>query len=254
MRRWRNNIIVIILFPFVALHASEKNKGTQEIIISDSYHAESELLLKKGAYLNLSKRLSINQVDPSVRMVPDDTPIIDRFASCKTIGNDSTSVDGVSVVMVWIDRDSETLKASYPSNYHCSFNRKMARKEISQYLIDYYLDRNNKQCDGRQLAEYVNNAIWLGSGVIKISKAESLGAGAISRAISSTNFNWYQNTLSDMRTHDLFLKRSGCNSLMLGPSTSDVTKLKSIRSQIDDLINQEINTSGFISESEPLMR
>lgn len=244
-------VISVLLFPLVSLNARGENNKTKEITISDSYRDEADILLNKGGYLKLSKRLSINNVDPSVRISPDDSPIMDKFVSCRTKGD---AGDGVSWVMVWIDRDAGALKASYPPNYHCSFNKNMAKREVSDYLIISYLDRDNKQCDGRQLNEYVNNAILLGTGVINISKNDALGAGAISRAINSTDFNWYQSTLSDMRKHDLFLKRSGCNSLMFGPSTSDVTKLKRISSQIDGLLNQEMNTSGFITESDGLIR
>lgn len=247
-------VVSVFLFLLVSLHAQGENNETKEVTISNSYRDEADILLNKGGYLNLSKRLSINNVDPSIRISPDDSPIMDKFVSCRARGDEGDMSDGVSWVMVWIDRDTGSLKASYPPNYHCSFNQNNAKREISDYLIIYYLDRDKKQCDGRQLTEYVNNAILLGSGVINISKNDALGAGAISRAINSTDFNWYQSTLSDMRKHDLFLKRSGCNSLMFGPSTSDITKLKRISSQIDGLLNQEMNTSGFITESDGLIR
>lgn len=105
-----------------------------------------------------------------------------------------------------------------------------------------------RQCDGRQMYNYVDVAIKAGSGVVNVANDPSYGAGSVTHALRSKNMEIYNAMSVSIREHDLYLARSGCKSLNGGPTKGMMSTLRQVDAKIGGLINRQYNQKGVLTD------
>ncbi|WP_340052104.1 hypothetical protein [Pseudomonas proteolytica] len=107
---------------------------------------------------------------------------------------------------------------------------------------------NSAQCDGRQMYNYVDTALMAGSGVVNVANDPAYGGGSVSLALKSQNMRTYNAMVSDIREHDLRLSRSGCKSLVNGPTKGMMSSLRRVESKIRALVNSQYGDKGILTD------
>lgn len=107
---------------------------------------------------------------------------------------------------------------------------------------------NSAQCDGRQMYNYVDTALMAGSGVVNVANDPAYGGGSVSLALKSQNMRTYNAMVSDIREHDLSLSRSGCKSLVNGPTKGMMSSLRQVESKIRALVNSQYGDQGILTD------
>nr|DAF69932.1 MAG TPA: hypothetical protein [Caudoviricetes sp.]DAF75190.1 MAG TPA: hypothetical protein [Caudoviricetes sp.] len=113
---------------------------------------------------------------------------------------------------------------------------------------DAFAGDSATQCDGRQMYNYVDTALMAGSGVVNVAKDPAYGGGAVSLALKSQNMQTYNAMIADIREHDLSLARSGCKSLVNGPTKGMVTSLRQVEAKIRALVNRQYGDKGILTD------
>ena len=107
---------------------------------------------------------------------------------------------------------------------------------------------SGKQCDGRQMYNYVDTALLAGGGVVNVANDPTYGGSSVSLALKSQNMQTYNAMIADIREHDLSLARSGCRSLTNGPTKGMMSSLRQIESKIRTLVNSQYGEKGVLTE------
>lgn len=111
-----------------------------------------------------------------------------------------------------------------------------------------FASENSMQCDGRQMYNYVDTALMAGSGVVNVANDPAYGGGAVSLALKSKNMHTYNAMIANMREHDLSLARSGCKSLVNGPTKGMMSSLRQVESKIRALVNSQYGSKGILTD------
>lgn len=111
-----------------------------------------------------------------------------------------------------------------------------------------FADDGETQCDGRQMYNYVDTALMAGGGVVNVAKDPAYGGGSVSLALKSQNMRTYNAMIADIREHDLSLARSGCTSLVNGPTKGMMSSLRQVESKIRSLVGSQYGEKGILTE------
>lgn len=103
-------------------------------------------------------------------------------------------------------------------------------------------------CDGRQMYNYVDVALKAGGGVVNVANDPAYGGGSVSLALKSQNMRLYNAMIVNIREHDLSLARSGCKSLVNGPTKGMMSTLRQVESKIQALVASQYREQGLITE------
>lgn len=104
------------------------------------------------------------------------------------------------------------------------------------------------ECDGRQMYNYVDVALKAGGGVVNVAHDPAYGGGSVSLALKSQNMQIYSQMISDIREHDLSLARSGCKSLVSGPTKGMMSSLRQVESKIQALVSSQYREKGILTD------
>lgn len=104
------------------------------------------------------------------------------------------------------------------------------------------------ECDGRQMYNYVDVALQAGGGVVNVANDPAYGGGSVSLALNSQNMQIYSAMIADIREHDLSLARSGCKSLVNGPTKGMMSSLRQVESKIRSLVNSQYSEKGILTD------
>ena len=103
------------------------------------------------------------------------------------------------------------------------------------------------ECDGRQMYNYVDVALMTGAGVVRGANDPTYGGSSVSLALNSQNMQIYNAIIVNIREHDLSLARSGCKSLINGPTKGMMSSLRQIDSKIRALVNSQYSEKGILT-------
>lgn len=104
------------------------------------------------------------------------------------------------------------------------------------------------ECDGRQMYSYVDVALKAGGGVVNVANDPTYSGGSVSLALKSQNMQIYNQMISDIREHDLALARSGCKTLVNGPTKGMMSTLRQVESKIQALVNSQYQEKGILTD------
>ena len=104
------------------------------------------------------------------------------------------------------------------------------------------------ECDGRQMYNYVDVALKAGGGVVNVANDPAYGGGSVSLALKSQNMQIYSQMISDIREHDLSLARSGCKTLVNGPTKGMLSSLRQVESKIQALVSSQYREKGILTD------
>lgn len=155
----------------------------------------------------------------------------------------------------------------YPDTYECTISKESANllltkavqnasNEIAYINSDEAKESARKYkeyeskigvCDGKQMYGYVSSSIEMGRAVLRVANDKRWGARATNLALTSDPMHYYLSLRSDIRTHDLYLVRSGCTSLSDGPTESMLSELKDIERKISKLATRDYTDSGLVT-------
>ncbi len=107
---------------------------------------------------------------------------------------------------------------------------------------------NQAECDGRQMYNYVDVALKAGGGVVNVANDPEYGGSSISLALKSQNMRIYSKMISDIREHDLSLARSGCKTLVKGPTKGMMSSLRQVESKIQALVSSQYSEKGVLTD------
>lgn len=95
---------------------------------------------------------------------------------------------------------------------------------------------------------YVDVALKAGGGVVNVANDPAYGGGSVSLALKSQNMRLYNAMIVNIREHDLSLARSGCKSLVNGPTKGMMSTLRQVESKIQALVASQYREQGLITE------
>lgn len=111
-----------------------------------------------------------------------------------------------------------------------------------------FATESTAECDGRQMYNYVDVALRTGGGVVNVANDPAYGGGSVSLALNSQNMQIYSAMIADIREHDLSLARSGCKSLVNGPTKGMMSSLRQVESKVRSLVNSQYSEKGILTD------
>lgn len=224
----------------------EKSMEVQ-VLIDELYLGPQTLVFEDSDHVfHKWKRLHMPYSEDG-RVAPDTGKEIEEIATCKKIKSfPDASYKNVSVLL---HNSTGVLELRYPLEYECTLDIEKTKGMIRDEAILYEQTRPDTiamtpgMCDGRQMRGYVESTILSARGILS-------AVGSWSPGVALGNYNLmggYYRGASDVREHDLYLKRRGCTSLLGGPSDDQLKELRRVVLEVEQMSAREAASPGVIT-------